>query len=376
MNILHIGTGAKAILPDSGRAVEDTIYQLSHHQAMLGHNVQVIDVGTKKSRGDTKAEFYSFMPMGVLRFSFELLFILPFIARPVDIVHTNSQIPTMVAVVIKRLCGYKYKVFYTAQSPYLVMPSSLANRLKHTLFEGLALRWADRVIVQTKMVGRVIRRRYKVEGDKVLQISVGLDLEGIDKFIGFNPRSNKHSKMVFYPAVITRRKNQMAVIKAIPQVLKVIPDCRFVFSGCVEDRSYFDEMRDYLVKCHIEGVCFTGQVAKAEVYWYYQKASVFTFPTLYETQGIVLLEAMAFGLPAIASNIRVVREVTGLKEGCALLVNPNNSDELAVGIIRVLQNKHFGKRMAQKGFDLIWHQFGWDKITERTIEEYAKRIKG
>lgn len=362
MNILHIGTGVKAILPDSGRAVEDTIYQLARYQARLGHNVQVIDMGTNKSREDTKAGYYGFMSAGVVWFSFELLFVLPFIAKSMDIVHTHSQIPTIISVIIKRLFGYKYKVFYTAHSPYLMMPSSLSNRFYHTLFEGFALRWADRVIVQTKVSGRVISRRYGVRENSIVQIYAGVDLEGIAKYK--ETHLGKYNKnLIFYPAYINRRKNQMAIIRAEHR-------CEVVFAGAVEDMAYYQEIKTFLSLRNVKNVKFVGHIFKEDVYKYYQEASIVIFPTHFETQGVVLLEAMAFGVPVIASNIRVIKEIVELEKDSALLVDAEDSGKMSRAIDEVLNNVELRGKLSLGGLKLVNSKFGWDKIAEDTLRAY------
>jgi len=51
-------------------------------------------------------------------------------------------------------------------------------------------------------------------------------------------------------------------------------------------------------------------------------------PTLFESQGLVIGEAMAFGLPVIASRIRPVEDVVSLEKESAILVDPNNTGEI------------------------------------------------
>jgi len=386
VRILHLATGYIPVLPDSGRSVENTIYQLAKGQAELGHDVAVVDVKSLESRGGTKACFCEVWSppfsganivayfMRVMAFTWQLPLSL-YRNREAGIIHTHSQFPTAVAVILKWLFRLKAPIFYTAHSPYLTMPSSLVNRLKHTLIEGWVLRRVDRVVAQTDAMGEEISRRFNVEPSKIAQVYAGVDVDTIDKFAGSHPWNNSF-KMVLYPAYINRRKNQMAVIKAIPQVFKVEPKCEFVFAGGIEDNAYFDEIKEFLGRRGILNAWFMGQIPRGKLYQLYRDATMVVFPSLFETQGVVILEAMAFGLPVIASDIRVVRDVVELKEGCALLVDPQDSREIAKVIVRVLSDKALRDRLSARGRELVYSRFSWGRIAQDTIAKYEEALNG
>jgi len=387
VRILHIATGYTPVLPDSSRSVENTIYQLSKWQAELGHDVVVVDIQTKKSRGGTKARFCGVRGMSKMRgFAYPVRVILfsllsiPLICRlmasGVDIIHTHSQFPTLAAVMVKKLLKSGVPIFYTAHSPYLTMPLSLSNRMRHTIAERWALRWADKVVAQTKTVGGEICRRFGLEPSKVVQVYAGVDVVGIDRYLENNRRNNA-GKMVLYPAYVNRRKNQMAVAKAIPRVLEVEPDCEFVFAGGLEDGGYYTEILRFVWgRCPLSNVSFIGRIPRDELYQLYQDATVLVFPSLYETQGVVLLEAMAFGLPVVASDIGVVRDVVKLKRGCALLVDSNDSDAFADAIMKVLGDKALRGRLSRGGRELVCSRFTWERIAGDTIAKYEEALNG
>ena len=72
----------------------------------------------------------------------------------------------------------------------------------------------------------------------------------------------------------------------------------------------------------------------------YSRASVFAFPTLDEGFGMPALDAMACGVPVLASNRSAVPEVCG---DAALLVNPDSTDELAEALGRLMRTTTYGR---------------------------------
>ena len=101
-------------------------------------------------------------------------------------------------------------------------------------------------------------------------------------------------------------------------------------------------------------VIFTGEIQdKKELSKYYATADVYAGPSRSEGFGIVFLEARAFGLPIVASDVGGIKEAV---ENMGVLIKPEDTKSLAENIIKILkQNK---KHEPNKNFD-------WDKKMER-----------
>jgi alpha-1,3-rhamnosyl/mannosyltransferase len=78
----------------------------------------------------------------------------------------------------------------------------------------------------------------------------------------------------------------------------------------------------------------------------YRGASLFVYPSFYEGFGLPVLEAMASGVPVIASNTTSLPEVVG---DAGVVVNPHDVDELRGAMVRILDNEKMGKKLAEKG---------------------------
>lgn len=387
MRILHLGTGFLPVSASTGRSVETTIYELTRHLAQAGTGVDIVDIKMSSSRGDTGVKFHEVgaLPtkgsnifsyfLKVAWFSLRLLPILNRLTRSgeISVIHTHSQFPAAVALLAISLFRRRVPVVYTAHNPYLLAAPDIINRLKHTLIEGWVLRSVDRVIAQTDAVGKELVQRFRIPPQKIAQVFAGIDIETIDFFIRQHPRNEDGRYTVLCPAVINPRKNQMAVVESIPAVVKTHPRCRFVFAGAIDDRAYYDEIKNVIKERNLSDyVKFTGQLPLEELYQQYRDATALVFPTHYETQGKVLIEAMAFGLPVIASRIGPIMDVVSLEEGSAILVNPDDTEELTSAIIRLLGDESTRVALSARGRKLASSRFSWSRIASDMLAVYEE----
>ncbi|RLC50643.1 MAG: hypothetical protein DRH79_07315 [Candidatus Cloacimonadota bacterium] len=115
-------------------------------------------------------------------------------------------------------------------------------------------------------------------------------------------------------------------------------------------------------------VIFTGFVPDEELSVFYKNARVFLYPSLYEGFGIPVLEAMSEGCPVITSNISSLPEVAG---DAAILINPENSDELSDAINKISNNSKYREELIEKGFDNV-KKFSWEKTAEQTLSIFEE----
>jgi glycosyltransferase involved in cell wall biosynthesis len=97
--------------------------------------------------------------------------------------------------------------------------------------------------------------------------------------------------------------------------------------------------------CH-ERVKFLGFVPDDALADLYRQAIAFAFPSLYEGFGIPPLEAMACGCPVLASNQTAIPEVCG---EAAFYVNPYDIDDIAQGIVQLVNNPQLRQQLRQRG---------------------------
>ncbi|EQD68345.1 Glycosyl transferase, group 1 domain protein, partial [mine drainage metagenome] len=100
----------------------------------------------------------------------------------------------------------------------------------------------------------------------------------------------------------------------------------------------------------------------------YSACDVFLFPSLEEGLGLPVAEAMTCGLPVVASDIEVMREVTG---GAAILANPTSAERLASGVMQALADP---AGLSRKGYD---HSKVFEFTRFKTaLRNYLQEIRG
>ncbi len=115
-------------------------------------------------------------------------------------------------------------------------------------------------------------------------------------------------------------------------------------------------------------ILFPGFVAEGDLPALYSAADLFAYPSLYEGFGLPPLEAMACGTPVVASSSASVPEVVG---GAALLVDPENTEELAEAMAKALGDTALRQQMAARGLEQS-KQFTWRASAERMLSVYTR----
>ena len=115
-------------------------------------------------------------------------------------------------------------------------------------------------------------------------------------------------------------------------------------------------------------VKFLPFVPTLELVSLYRRATLFTYPSLYEGFGIPILEAFNTGCPVVASDVTSIPEVGG---DAALYVNPESVGELAAAMLRVIKEPLLQESMIAKGRVRVL-QFGWDRVASQTMAVYQR----
>jgi len=119
-----------------------------------------------------------------------------------------------------------------------------------------------------------------------------------------------------------------------------------------------------------ERIVLAGYTTPAQLAGWYSRASVFAFPSLDEGFGMPVLEAMAAGTPVITSNRSALPEVAG---DAALLVNPEDTDELGRALAEVTGSEDLRRELARRGLERA-KTFRWEDAVRRTWELYGELL--
>ena len=167
-------------------------------------------------------------------------------------------------------------------------------------------------------------------------------------------------------------KGQHVVIDAVPSVLKEIPGARFRIVGAsmsaqatAYERRLKEQVRDLGIEEHVTFPGFISDVASI----YRDCDLAIHAATTGEPFGLVLVEAMAYGVPLIASDGGACPEV--VEPGVSgILVPPGDAGKLAAEIVRVLSDRELANRLAEGGFARVSERFGIAREAREVLEVY------
>jgi phosphatidylinositol alpha-mannosyltransferase len=166
-----------------------------------------------------------------------------------------------------------------------------------------------------------------------------------------------------------KRKGLDYLIRAYAQVKARLPQTRLVVVGAGNFARYQRDVRSR----RLADVVFAGYAPYDDLPRYHHSAHLFCAPnTGFESQGIVLLEAMAAGLPVVASNIEgFAAVVTHGVEG--LLALPGDVDGLARAILELLEDPQRRAGMAEAGRARA-QEYSWPRISQQILSYYERLL--
>ena len=167
---------------------------------------------------------------------------------------------------------------------------------------------------------------------------------------------------------LEQRKGLKYLLRAIPIIRQHYPNTRFLIGGDGPQRVGF---QTYVAQAGWRDVVFLGRVPAEQLPSLYATADVFCAPnTGGESQGIVLLEAMASGRPVVASDIPGFRSVIrNQRDG--LLVAPKNHEQLAWAVCHLLEDDNERQRLAVAARERA-SEFGWKHVADQVLEYYRE----
>jgi len=275
----------------------------------------------------------------------------------IDVVHSHS--PAIIgtyAVTASRFASipliHTYHTFLH-ESTYLL--SQTMQKLTGKLLD-MWLEWYFERCKAIVVPSKYMANKFKKYRKKIEIIPTGVDIR---KFERSNKERINRGKIALYVGRIVKEKNIDAIINVSP----LLKDVKFVIVG---EGPYRNELMKKAISMKAKNVIFTGYVSDDELLDYYKSADVFVFPSTYETQGIVALEAMASGLPVVAARAKALPEFVIDGEN-GYLFSPYDTKDFAEKIEMALQDKNMGKR-ARKFVE----KFDNEKMAEKLVNLYDR----
>jgi len=173
------------------------------------------------------------------------------------------------------------------------------------------------------------------------------------------------------------RKGIGQLFEAIPTVLKLHPNATFEIAGAdspdATGMSFTESFRKKNFDFVNERVVFHGRLEQTELDALRSRCHLAVLPSLYESFGLVHVEAMAHGLPVVAFDISATREV--VKDGITgILVASGNSSELAAAMCQLIDDADLRNRMARDAAQHVRENFAIEAMSACVEAAYLKAI--
>lgn len=233
-----------------------------------------------------------------------------------------------------------------------------------------ASKTAARIIVQSKAAEKDVLEAAPHLEDKIINIPNGVDLERFRPDILEGEVDAALSALglkrpyILFTGAIQPRKNVNGLVRAFRRLIVDAPHT-LVLAGPVGWRGE-ETLAEIAGSSLSERVKRLGFVPEERLPALYRGADLYAFPSRGEGFGLTVLEAMACGVPVVASSVSAMPEVAG---GAALLVHPDDDLGLAAAMRRILEAKGFRAFLIDKGLARA-REYPWSRTADLTWSLY------
>ena len=180
-----------------------------------------------------------------------------------------------------------------------------------------------------------------------------------------------NAKVLLFVGRMGEEKNPSFLLYAIEEILKKFNN---VFLLMVGDGPILEKLKNLALKLKIEkNVIFSGAVPHSKIPAYYQAANVSVFSSQTETQGIVILEAIASGLPVVALKDEAFREMV-IENKNGFLIKSSSPKSFAKKVLEILKNSSLWKKFSLNS-QKIASLFSEENQAKKLIKIYKSLLK-
>jgi glycosyltransferase involved in cell wall biosynthesis len=243
--------------------------------------------------------------------------------------------------------------------------------------ERLTINCHDAIVANCEYLAKIYEPRLR-NPRRIHVIKNGVD---INLFTPHGPKYPlpKKKKKILYLGRIERRKGIHNLISALPSVFSQFPDASLYIVGKSRRISYLSYIKNLISMFDLDSrVHFIGSVENKAVPSILRAADVLVLPSdtaSDQVEGLpnVILEAMACGVPVIATNVCGVPEVIKHHE-TGILVRPGSVEDITSALLEVLSSKSLANNLGSQGREFVSIHNTLDRSVRRYIQLYKELI--
>jgi glycosyltransferase involved in cell wall biosynthesis len=345
-----------AYLPEAGP--EHSYYLFVGHQAakryesLCRENVRLVDCLVSNERRTLRIlAQQSLIPWHMKRLKIDVLYAAGNVCPVAGDFCKVLKINTLHHYVVPQMIGY------------------LKSRYRRTAF-ALSAKVADCILANSNASRDDICRFLGVAEDKVKVVWEAVDESfgpiSAEQLQSVRQRHNLSRDYILFSSTLWPYKNAETLIRAFA---KVVRDERLNYEllivGRVDDASHESRLKEIAVEVGTsDRVRFMGFFPNREMPSLYGAARVFVYPSLSETFGKPVVEAMRCGVPIVASNASCIPEILS---GAGILVDPLDVDQMARAIYRAAVEEPLRAELIARGYQRS-EQFSWRTAARQTLD--------
>ena len=289
-----------------------------------------------------------------------------------DIIHTQLETSDTLGCMIARIL----KIPSVSTLHTLSVPSQKRTSRFRNFMRRFSLRFFCNKIIAVSEVTRKHFISLGMKPEKVITLHNGISVERFQhnfaemrayrKELGFDDGDF----VLVTVAVLREQKGIQNMIRAIPSLLNKFPNVRYAIVGDGDYRNPLEELANLL---HVDDkISFLGY--RNNIPEVLAASDLFVFPTLNDALPTVLLEAMATGLPIVASRVGGVPEI--IVDGqSGLLVQPGEPSLLVDACTRLLDDRDFANALGIAGHEVVVQRFDINRQLKNLKSLYHQLVE-
>jgi len=376
---LKIGIFTDSYLPYTSGVVR-SIQTFTAELTTLGHEVYIFAPSYKNCDNESRVFRFASIPSPTNPdFSLAVPFSLklkPVIKKlELDLIHVHSPfLLGRVGARYARKLGvplvFTYHTLYDQYVHYLPFAKTFSRELAQKISRDFC-NLCDLVIVPTDIVGDYLHDIGVLT--PINRVPTGIKIsdyqEGDRRWLQRQYKIKPNDKVLLFVGRLGKEKNIFFLMESFKILSNSIGNTVLVLVGGGPEE---EELRDKAVELGIEKkVIFTGTLSPEDVINCYASASLFVFPSVTETQGIVIAEAKAAGLPVVAINAYGVSEM--VEDGVDGYLTELNQEQFASKVYMLLKNDDLKEEMSKKARHNV-EKLSSTNCTARLIDSYQSLL--
>jgi spore coat protein SA len=356
--------------PVLGGSVEICIHSIARHLAK-GHRVTIISKQHSSYSRETRKGKLTILRVAAGTSDIYLAGVLRALkGKRYDLIQVDNR-PRYAAAIKRKMPGVPVSLFMHSLTFVTPPYSSIRTAAAH-------LAKVDLIIANSKSLAKKLGKMFPKARGKIKTVLLGVD---VDRFrppqskellsIRHQYGVNKGFKVLYIGRLIPK-KGIDVLIKAVHRVRRTMPGTRLVIVGGEQRSGYKAKLKRQAKKLRVPTL-FVGNIPHLKLQRIYWLGDCFVCPSQkHEAFGLVNVEAMASGLPVIASRNGGIKEIVKNGRNGQLVSKYHSSKAFAKAIKRLVVNRGLVRKMGKKARQDAVKRFGWNRTAQALLAIYRK----